>query len=200
MELPQEIWYLIVGDGGLVLKSLFLVSKLLHKYMDQVKDQYVFNTVTKNNNLSFQKDLNDKHYHQNAFKTSNLILLKYDNATYDLKYNNNHYILDMPYDKQNTKNIFNNLKFCEYHYNFFHSNILGVYVYGKLEFLINGYNVMYNYKNLNDHEPIEDIYVLCKLVKDQICDNNNSDDDEIKLALIGLGGDVVATILFLTTS
>jgi hypothetical protein len=197
MELPQEIWNLIVGDNGLILKSLFLVSKLLHKYMDQVKDQYVFNTMSKNNNSSFLR--NDKHYQQNEFKNSNLILVKYDNATYDLKYNNTHYILDMPYDKQNTKNIFNNLKFCEYNYNYVRPNALGVYVCGKLEFVINDKNI-YNYENLNDHEPIENIYDLCKLVKDQICDDNNSDDDAIKLALIGLGCDVVSTILFLTSS
>lgn len=187
MELPQELWTIIVGDDGLVFESLFLVNKLLHKYMNQIKNQYVFNTTTQNKNSYIPAE---------NFKSNSILLLKYNNATYNLKYKNNNYILDMPYDKQNAKHIFDNLRFTEYQSSPYLDS-LGIYICDKLTFFIRDNNVFNSY-DLNNYEYEKDMHNLIKLVKDQIDVYDSSRDDEIKLALIGFGSDVVATIMFVS--
>ena len=84
MELPKEIWYLIVGDSGLVFKSLFLVSKHLNGLLEGIKKEFIFTCP-----------IYEKPYLTDVI-TNTIKLFKHNDTTFHLKYDEKNYVLKAP--------------------------------------------------------------------------------------------------------
>jgi hypothetical protein len=182
--LPKEIWYLIVGDSGLVIKSLFLVSKHLNGLMEGIKKRFVF-----------EYPIYEEPYFHNSYKGEykyNLVetstIFKHDNSVFNLRYNKNNYILNIPkkyYGKDMHESGFLNLRMWY---------ALAIKIDGKLKYMIND-NYLYDIDKI-------DIYQNMRTYRDVRCVKLNTGYDDlqvIRLLLECFGSNKNKVIDFLRT-
>lgn len=180
MDLPKELWYLIVGDNGLLFKSLFLVSKHLNGLMEGIKKEFIFT-----------HPIYEKPYLSDvSYNTINIF--KHNDTTFHLKYDDENYVLNAP-EQWCNNNIYygGNIKITKW------SGVLDVLeirVNNNLTFLIKDKRV-YDIQKVDEYNM--DDYLLCNRVANIAVITNNYNVPMIKLLLACFKSSVESVMWFL---